>query len=245
MNIKILIEYDGTGYHGWQRQKNALSIQEVLEDAISSITRETIKIIGAGRTDAKVHAIGQVANFRSNTKIPIEKLPYAINSRLPNDIAVKDAKIVPEDFHAQFSAKSKIYIYRIYNAPFPSPLLRNYTYFFPLALNISAILKALPFFIGTHDFAAFMASGSDVKSTVRKIERLEIHKRQNMDLLEFKIQANGFLYNMVRIIVGTLVEVGLGKIEPEEIKSIIKSKRRENAGRTLPPQGLCLREVIY
>ncbi|HHY04449.1 MAG TPA: tRNA pseudouridine synthase A [Thermoanaerobacterales bacterium] len=127
MNIKILIEYDGTGYHGWQRQKNALSIQEVLEDAISSITRETIKIIGAGRTDAKVHAIGQVANFRSNTKIPIEKLPYAINSRLPNDIAVKDAKIAPEDFHARFSAKSKIYIYRIYNAPFPSPLLRNYT----------------------------------------------------------------------------------------------------------------------
>ncbi len=245
MNIKILIEYDGTGYHGWQRQKNALSIQEVLEDAISSITRETIKIIGAGRTDARVHAIGQVANFRSNTKIPIEKLPYAINSRLPNDIAVKDAKIVPEDFHARFSAKSKIYIYRIYNAPFPSPLLRNYTYFFPLDLDINAISKALPFFVGTHDFAAFMASGSDVKSTVRNIERLEAHKRQDLDLIEFEIQANGFLYNMVRIIAGTLLEVGLGKIKPGEINSIIKSKRRENAGRTLPPQGLCLREVIY
>lgn len=243
MNVKILLEYDGTAYSGWQRQKNALSIQEVLETAISSITDENIHVIGSGRTDAGVHALGQVANFKTNTRIPIEKLPYAINSKLPKDIVVKHAEKVPEDFHARFSAKSKIYTYTIYNSQFPSPLLRNYSYFCSKPLDINAMKRAAQVLIGTHDFKAFMASGSPVKSTVRHIQRLEVVR--NGDIVRLEIEANGFLYNMVRIIAGTLLDVGIGKIDADEMTSIIKSKDRFCAGKTLAPQGLCLVKVIY
>lgn len=241
--MKLLLEYDGTNYHGWQRQKNSRTIQEVLEEAISTITGEKIRVTGAGRTDAGVHAAGQVANFKTNTRIPVEKLPYAINSRLPDDIAVKGAWVAPESFHARISAKAKVYSYTIYNAPFPSPLLRNYAYFFPLPLDVDAMKEAANRFVGVHDFSAFMATGSPVKSPVRQVNRLEIDRRQ--DLLIIEIEANGFLYNMVRIIAGTLVEVGLHKIEPGEVASIIRSGDRERAGKTLPPQGLCLLRVIY
>lgn len=243
MNVKILLEYEGTAYSGWQRQKNAISIQEVLENAIKSITGEAVNVIGSGRTDAGVHALGQVANFKTQTKIPIEKLPYAINSKLPEDIVVKHAEIVPEDFHARFWAKAKIYTYTIYNAKFPSPLLRRYSYFYPRPLNVRAMKKAADMLIGTHDFASFMASNSPVKSTVRCIERLEVF--QNGDIVKFEIEANGFLYNMVRIIAGTLLDVGINKKKANDIISIIKSKDRSMAGKTLPPQGLCLIKVIY
>lgn len=243
MNVKILLEYDGTNYHGWQRQKNARSIQEVLEEAISAITGEKIRVNGAGRTDAGVHAAGQVANFKTNTRIPVEKLPYAINSRLPDDIVVKEARMVPEEFHARLSAKAKVYSYTIYNAPFPSPLLRNYTYFFPLPLDMGAMKEAASQFVGLHDFSAFRASGSPVKSSVRQINRLEINRCQ--DLIKIEIEANGFLYNMVRIIAGTLLDAGLHKINPGEVASIIRSGDRDRAGKTLPPQGLCLLKVVY
>lgn len=243
MNVKILLEYDGTNYHGWQRQKNARSIQEVLEEAISAITGEKIKVAGAGRTDAGVHAAGQVANFKTNTRIPVEKLPYAINSRLPDDIVVKEARMVPEEFHARLSAKAKVYSYTIYNASFPSPLLRNYTYFFPLPLDMGAMKEAARQFVGVHDFSAFRASGSPVKSSVRQVNRLEINRCQ--DLIKIEIEANGFLYNMVRIIAGTLLDAGLHKIKPEEVASIIRSGDRDRAGKTLPPQGLCLLRVVY
>jgi len=243
MNVKIVLEYDGTRYHGWQRQKNGLSIQEVLEKAISSITGEKINVIGAGRTDAGVHALGQVANFTTNTRIPIEKLPYAINSKLPEDIVVKDAQIVPESFHATKSAKGKIYVYSILNSSFPSPLLRFYSYFFPLELNLEAMKRAAGYFIGVHDFSSFRASGSEVKTSVREIRRLEVNK--NQELVTIEIEANGFLYNMARIIAGTLLDVGISKLDPREIPDIIKSRDRNKAGRTLPPQGLCLKEVIY
>ncbi|AYO29449.1 MAG: tRNA pseudouridine38-40 synthase [Thermoanaerobacteraceae bacterium] len=243
MNVKILLEYDGTNYHGWQRQKNARSIQEVLEEAISAITGEKIRVTGAGRTDAGVHAAGQVANFKTNTRIPVEKLPYAINSRLPDDIVVKEARMVPEEFHARLSAKAKVYSYTIYNAPFPSPLLRNYTYFFPLPLDMGAMKEAASQFVGLHDFSAFRASGSPVKSSVRQINRLEINRCQ--DLIKIEIEANGFLYNMVRIIAGTLLDAGLHKINPGEVASIIRSGDRDRAGKTLPPQGLCLLKVVY
>jgi len=243
MNVKILLEYDGTAYCGWQRQKNALSIQEVLEKAISSITNEEIRVIGAGRTDAGVHALGQVANFKTNTRIPIEKLPYAINSKLPEDIVVKHAEIVPDDFHARFCAKSKVYTYTIYNSKFPSPLLRRYSYFCSSPLDTDAMKRAAQLLIGTHDFKAFMASGSPVKSTVRHVERLEVVR--NGDIVRIEVQANGFLYNMVRIIAGTLLDVGMGKINADEITSIIESRDRFYAGKTLAPQGLCLVKVIY
>ncbi|WP_422448589.1 tRNA pseudouridine(38-40) synthase TruA [Thermoanaerobacterium sp. DL9XJH110] len=243
MNVRILLEYDGTNYHGWQRQKNAPSVQEVLERAISAVTGEKIRVIGAGRTDAGVHALGQVANFRTDTRIPVEKLPYAINSRLPEDIAVKGAEIVPDDFHARFSARGKVYTYTIYNAPFPSPLFRNYSYFFPLSLDIEAMQEAAAHFVGEHDFKAFRATGSPVKSTVRRVRRFEIRKDRN--LITMEVEADGFLYNMVRIMAGTLLEVGLHKMEPYEIASVLESGDRTRAGRTLPPQGLCLVKVVY
>lgn len=243
MNVKILIEYDGTNYHGWQRQKNARSIQETLERAISRVTGETVNVTGAGRTDAGVHALGQVANFLTQTRIPVEKLPYAINSKLPKDIVVKGAEVVPEDFHARKWAKAKTYCYSIYNAPFPSPLLRNYTYFFPLPIDLEAMKKAAAEFIGVHDFSAFRASGSPVKSSVRRVNRLEIIRRQ--DIVNIEIEADGFLYNMVRIIAGTLLEAGIGKLNPQKVKAIIESCDRNKAGRTLPPQGLCLIKVQY
>lgn len=243
VNVKILLEYEGTCYSGWQRQKNAVSIQEVLEKAIQSITKEKVRVIGSGRTDSGVHALGQVANFKTYTKIPIEKLPYAINSKLPEDITVKHAQIVPEDFHARFSAKSKVYSYSIYNAKFPSPLLRRYVYFFPLPLNLEEMRKAADILIGEHDFKSFMASNSSAKSTVRCIKRFEILKREN--LITLQIEANGFLYNMVRIIAGTLVDIGIGKTKAEDMISILNSKDRSSAGKTLPAQGLCLMKVIY
>ncbi|TYP50339.1 tRNA pseudouridine(38-40) synthase TruA [Thermosediminibacter litoriperuensis] len=243
MNVKILLEYDGTNYHGWQKQNNALTVQEVLEKAVYVLTGERVSIIGAGRTDAGVHARGQVANFRTNTRIPVERLPYALNSKLPEDITVKGAKAVPDDFHARYSARAKVYTYSIYNAPFPSPLLRRYSYFFPLPLDVEAMRRAGKAFMGVHDFAAFRASRSTVKSSVRNITRLDVKKCG--DLITIEVEADGFLYNMVRIIAGTLLEVGTGKRDPEEIPSIIESRDRERAGVTLPAHGLCLEKVIY
>jgi tRNA pseudouridine38-40 synthase len=243
LNVKILLEYDGTNYHGWQRQKNALTIQEVVEKAIFKITGEKVKVIGAGRTDAGVHARGQVANFHTNCRIPVERLPYAINSHLPEDIAVKGAQVVSDDFHARYSAKSKVYSYTIYNAPFPSPLMRRYSYFYPHIIDVEAMREAAKAFVGVHDFAAFRASGYSVKSSVRNIMRLEVRKASNAITIE--IEADGFLYNMVRIIAGTLLEVGSGKRAPEEIPLVISSRKRERAGITLPAHGLCLEKVVY
>lgn len=243
MNIKITIEYDGTRYHGWQRQKDVITIQEVLENAISKITGEDIKIIGSGRTDARVHAKAQVASFKTNTHIPVEKLPYAINTQLPRDIVVKKAEKVPETFDAQSSAVAKIYTYSIYNAPFPSPLRRSYVYFCPWPLDVNKMKEAAKYFEGEHDFASFRAAGSDVKTTERNIKSLKV--RKNGNLITIEMMANGFLYNMARIIAGTLLDVGSLKKKPEDIPYIIKSRNRRLAGKTLDPQGLCLEKVIY
>ncbi|KXG75691.1 tRNA pseudouridine synthase A [Fervidicola ferrireducens] len=243
MNVKILLEYDGSNYHGWQRQKNALTIQEVVEEAVYKVTGEKVKVIGAGRTDAGVHARGQVANFHTNCRIPVERLPYAINSHLPEDIVVKGAEEVPDDFHARYSAKAKVYTYTIYNAPFPSPLMRKYSYFYPHILDVEAMQEAAKAFVGVHDFTAFRASGSPVKSSIRNVMRLEVKK--NKDVITIEVEADGFLYNMVRIIAGTLLEVGSGKRTPEEIPSVISSRDRERAGITLPAHGLCLEKVVY
>ncbi|WP_096233557.1 tRNA pseudouridine(38-40) synthase TruA [Thermoanaerobacterium sp. RBIITD] len=242
-NIMLVIEYDGTNYHGWQYQKNALTVQEIITKAINKITSENVNLIGSSRTDSGVHALYQVANFKTKTKIPVEKLPYAINSVLPDDIVVKSAKDVEDNFHSRYSAKGKRYRYIIFNRKFESPILRNYSWHVSYKLSLEKMKNSLCYFKGTHDFSAFKASGSPVKDSIRTVTEISLEKDE--DIIKFEIEADGFLYNMVRIIVGTLVDVGIGKIEPIEIKNIIESKNRNMAGKTAPPQGLYLLKIYY
>ena len=242
-NIKLIIEYDGTNYHGWQIQKNAKTIQGVLVDAIKNLTKEETVLNGSGRTDSKVHAYGQVANFKTNSNIPAEKFSFALNRIIPEDIVVKKSEEVDMDFHARFSAQAKTYRYLIYNSKFPSALLRNRAWYIHYPLNFEDMKRAADFFIGTHDFSAFRASGSDVECSIRTISRISLDK--NGDIISLEVTASGFLYNMMRIIAGTLIEVGRGKIKYEDIKEIIEGGNRKKAGQTAPPEGLYLVEVYY
>ena len=242
-NIKLTIEYDGKDFNGWQKQPNKLNIQGNIEKVISEITKEEIELIGSGRTDAGVHAIGQVANFKTNSNIPIEKFAIAINSRLKKSIIIKKAEEVPERFHSRYNCKKKTYRYIINNSDMGSAIYRNLEYNIKMPLNLENMKKASKYFEGEHDFSAFKASGTSSKSRVRTIYSADVKKENERIIIE--LTGNGFLYNMVRIISGTLVEVGLGKIRPEEIKDIIDSKNRQMAGKTLPPYGLYLVEVNY
>lgn len=242
-NIKIVIEYDGTRYCGWQRQKNGVSIQETIEKAIEKVTGEKTEIISSSRTDAGVHAKGQVANFLTSSTVPPEKICYAINSFLPDDIVILSSQEVPLDFHSRYSSKGKKYSYTILNRKIPSALLKNYSAHIPYELNIEDMIRASKYFLGEHDFSAFKSTGSSVKGNVRTIKRLELIKDE--DIIKMFIEANGFLYNMVRIIAGTLIEVGKGRIKPDDIPFIIDSKDRKKAGPTAPAQGLCLEKVYY
>ena len=245
MQILLTVAYDGTDYAGWQRQENAIAVQEKLENALSQIMGREITVRAASRTDAGVHALGQRASFFTpEMRIPLEKLPQVITGYLPDNISVTGAKEVLENFNPRFDAKEKTYIYNIYNAPLPNPLLSRYSAFIPLELNFTAMQEAAKSFIGKHDFAAFCAAGSSAKTTVREIYNCEINRKEN-NLVSLTITGNGFLYNMVRIIAGTIVYAGLGKIPPESIHEIITLKKRENAGKTMPPQGLVLLEVKY
>lgn len=242
-NIRLSLMYDGTAYHGFQRQKNGITIQQSLEEAIEKITGELPVIYGCGRTDAGVHARHYTANFFTSSEIACEKLPLAINSKLGEDIRVFEAEEVAEDFHARFSAKSKTYAYKIVNKPFFDVFLAKYSWFYPLKLDTGKMREAAEHIKGTHDFAAFMAAGSPVKSTVRTVSQLEIF--ENDGVIDIEITADGFLYNMVRIITGTLVYVGCGKLEAKDIDDILLSKDRARAGVTAPPQGLCLKRTFY
>lgn len=242
-NIKLTIEYDGKDFNGWQKQPNKLNIQGNIEKVISEITKEEIELIGSGRTDAGVHAIGQVANFKTNSNIPIEKFAIAINSRLKKSIIIKKAEEVPERFHSRYNCKKKTYRYIINNSDMGSAIYRNLEYNIKMPLNLENMKKASKYFEGEHDFSAFKASGTSSKSSVRTIYSADVKKENERIIIE--LTGNGFLYNMVRIISGTLVEVGLGKIRPEEIKDIIDSENRQMAGKTLPPYGLYLVEVNY
>ncbi|MFR7544725.1 MAG: tRNA pseudouridine(38-40) synthase TruA [Clostridia bacterium] len=242
-NIKLTIEYDGKDFNGWQKQPNKLNIQGNIEKVISEITKEEIELIGSGRTDAGVHAIGQVANFKTNSNIPIEKFAIAINSRLKKSIIIKKAEEVPERFHSRYNCKKKTYRYIINNSDMGSAIYRNLEYNIKMPLNLENMKKASKYFEGEHDFSAFKASGTSSKSSVRTIYSADVKKENERIIIE--LTGNGFLYNMVRIISGTLVEVGLGKIRPEEIEDIIDSKNRQMAGKTLPPYGLYLVEVNY
>lgn len=242
-NIKLVIEYDGKGFNGWQKQPDKLNIQGEIERAISEITGEKIELTASGRTDAGVHALGQVANFKTNSNIPIEKFAIAINSKLKKSIVIKDAEEMPLDFHARYNCKGKKYMYVIDNTKYGSAVYRGLLYHIPIKLDVEKMKYAIKYFEGEHDFKGFKATGGNNKSTVRRIDKADIFEEQGRVII--MLQGNGFLYNMVRIISGTLVDVGLGKIEPEDIPSIIESKDREKAGKTLPPQGLFLVEVYY
>lgn len=242
-NIKLTIEYDGKCYNGWQKQPNKLNIQGEIEKAIYNITKEKVALIGSGRTDAGVHALGQVANFRTDSQIPIEKLAIAINSQLKNSIVIKNAEEVNERFHSRYNAKQKTYRYIINNSKTGSAIYRNLEYCFPIKLDVEKMKKAAKYFEGEHDFKAFKSSGTSSKNSVRTIYKAEV--KQDKERIIIELTGNGFLYNMVRIISGTLLDVGLGKILPEEIPNIIEEKNRQKAGKTLPPHGLYLVAVEY
>ena len=242
-NIKILLQFDGSNYHGWQIQPNAVTVQEEVSRAVSQITKEDIKVFGCSRTDAKVHAKFYVGSFKTSSTVPANRLPFALNSLLPDDISCIGAEEADEDFHAITSAKRKTYIYKIDNSPIRNAFLKNYAWHYPGKLDFEKMREASKYFLGTHDFLAFAAAGFTAKTTERTIFDLTLEKEDN--IITVKITGDGFLYNMVRIISGTLVWVGLGKIKPEEISDIIKSKKRENAGITAPPEGLYLWGVEY
>jgi len=242
-NIKFTIEYEGTGYSGWQRQRGHPSVQEVIEEALAEITSEKITLYGSGRTDAGVHALGQAANFFTRSKLSPKRLMRAANAKLPKDIVIKEARRVSKKFNARTTAKSKTYLYRIFNAPQRPALLRNFAAFVPVKLDVRRMKAAARCLMGEHDFSAFCSAGSPRQSSVRKISRIDVNRVK--DEIRIQVTGNGFLYNMVRTIAGTLILVGRGKLSARDVKSILVSKDRTLAGPTAPAKGLYLAEVKY
>lgn len=263
--IKLTVAYDGTNYHGWQLQPGQATIEGELNKALSQLTGEQVFVTGASRTDAGVHALGNVAVFDTVSRIPAEKFSYAINQRLPADIVVQRSEKVPEDFHPRHCECQKTYEYTILNRKFPLPQYRNTAYFYYGKLDINKMRNACKAFIGEHDFAGFCSSGAQVKSTVRTIYSLEILEEKiqepgiyimenqeyedNMvntgSIITIRVKGNGFLYNMVRIIAGTLLEAGKGRINPDNMEEIIASCDRSLAGATAPAMGLKLVQILY
>ena len=245
-NIALLLEYDGSCFHGWQSQVNADAVQDRVAEAVGQLEKRTMKVTGASRTDAGVHATGQVAHFITESAIPDLKYSFALNSILPEGVTCIGSKEAPPDFHARFSAIGKRYVYQILNRRLPSALLRNRVWHVPITLDIEAMRSASAILVGEHDFRAFMAAGSPVKSTVRTIHSLDINISDE-HMLSLRVCGNGFLYNMVRIIAGTLVYVGQGKLGCDDVRALLAAEgaKRENAGKTAPPQGLCLEHVFY
>jgi tRNA pseudouridine38-40 synthase len=243
-NIRLLLEYDGTRYHGWQRQAEAVTIQQVLEESLERLTGEKVALIGSGRTDAGVHARGQVANFRTASAIPLQAFHKGMNSLLPKDIAVLEALEAEPAFHARKSARAKTYEYRILNRPTRSPLDRHYAWWIEAPLDLAAMAGAAAILPGEHDFTAFRASGSDNLNPVRRVLAAE-WRHDSERWLIFTVTATGFLRGMVRSLVGTLAAVGRGKAPPTILAELLESGARRLAGPTAPPQGLYLVEVFY
>lgn len=241
--IKLVTAYDGTNYHGSQIQNNGETIEGVLKTELSSLLKEEINLIGASRTDAGVHARGNVYVFDTESRIPPEKFAYALNARLPEDIRVQESCEVPADFHPRHQDTVKTYEYRILNRKLPLPEYRLYAHFTYENLDVEKMNAACRYFIGEHDFASFCAAGSQVESTVREV--YDLHVRKDGDLLTISVTGNGFLYNMVRIIAGTLMKVGGEHIAPEEIEGIIAGRDRQLAGPTAPAKGLTLVKIRY
>ncbi|MCH5212172.1 MAG: tRNA pseudouridine(38-40) synthase TruA [Oscillospiraceae bacterium] len=243
MNIKLYLQFDGTDYCGWQIQSGRPTIQGELKDALLSITGETIMPEGCGRTDSGVHAKRYVCSFKTESNIPIERFPYALNSKLPDGIICIGAEYADAAFRANRSAVGKTYRYTIDNGAFADMFMRRYAWHYKFPIDIGLMRKAAEAFCGTHDFIGFAASGFSVKTTVRTIHSIRIEKHDS--IITIDVTGSGFLYNMVRIIAGTLVYAGSGRIPAEEMPAIIASKCRERAGITAPAKGLCLEEVYY
>lgn len=241
--IMLTVAYDGTNYCGWQLQKNGATIESVLDEALCSLTGESIHVLGASRTDAGVHAMGNVAVFDTEARMPGEKYVYALNQRLPEDIRVQSSCEVPGDFHPRYQKTVKTYEYRILNREFPLPSYRLNTHFTYRPLDEQKMQRAADLLLGEHDFQSFCAAGAQVKSTVRTIYDLKVIREG--ELLTIRITGNGFLYNMVRIIAGTLMKVGAGDWEPEHVQDILSARNRAEAGPTAPAKGLTLMKIYY
>ena len=241
--VKLTIAYDGTNYCGWQIQPNGITIEEVINKALSKLTGENVVVIGASRTDSGVHAMGNVAVFDTETTIPADRIAMAVNRILPEDIVVVKSEEVVSDFHPRYCNCEKTYEYHIVNTRIPIPTKRLTNYFVSYELDIDKMREGAAYLVGEHDFASFCNIKTDVDSTVRTVKELEILK--NGDEITIRIGGNGFLYNMVRIIVGTLIRVGRGFYQPEQVKEILEAKNRKAAGVTAPPHALMLMEIRY
>jgi len=242
-NIALRLKYDGSAYHGWQVQKTDVSVAETVEKALSKVCQHRVKVVGCGRTDAGVHALRYCANFRTDCAIPIDKLPLAANTRLPGDIAVAAACEAPEDFNAIGSCLQKEYIYRILNSRVRDPFLDKRVCFYPQHLDLERMAAAGRAFEGTHDFRAVRSVGTETKTTVRTVHWCRTER--DGDLITVSVCADGFLYNMVRAIVGTMVYASYGKLEPEDIPRLLETGDRRLTGPTMPPQGLYMNRVWY
>lgn len=242
-NLLFKAAFDGSGFHGWQQQSNARSVQESVKKAVKALTGEDVTVIGCSRTDAGVHAKEFYFNFRTTSTIPTENFVLALNTQFPKDVAVYSCREVPYEFNARFDCIKKEYEYVIYNAKIMSPFLTDYAYFYKHPLDEALLSKAAHEFVGTYDFSSFCASGAQVKSKVRTVFDADV--KRDGERVIFSVTGDGFLYNMVRIMAGTLIFVGEGKIAAEDIKGVIESKDRTRAGVTLPPQGLYLKKVFY
>ena len=242
-NIALKLMYNGTAYHGWQTQKNAVTVCETLEKALGKITGTRPHLIGCGRTDAGVHAERYVANFRTDSRIPLDRLPFAVNTHVPEDIAVSEAVEVPMDFHATTWCRKKEYTYRIYNSRMKNPFFVNRACFYPKRLDETLLSRAAGMFVGTHDFRAVRSVGTETRTTVRTVYWCEVERKG--DLLELRVCADGFLYNMVRAITGTVLYAAERKLTPEDIPGILERGDRTAAGPTVPPGGLYLTRLWY
>lgn len=242
-NIKLTLAYDGTNYHGWAIQPNMTTVSGILKKALEKLTSEKVKLICASRTDAKVHAKAQVVNFFTHSNIPIEAFPRALNRYLPEDIVVYDACKVADTFQARFCAKYRKYRYLLLNSKYQDVFYRHYAYLVTFNLNLENMVEACSFIVGRHDFSAFASEIKTVKNPVRNVEEISLNK--DGEFISFNIKANAFLFNMIRTIVGTLIDVGRGKLTPIDVKHILASKDRTKAGQVVPPQGLCLMEIGY
>ena len=242
-NIALTLMYDGTAYHGWQVQKRDVTVAETLEKALAQVVGHPVKCTGAGRTDAGVHAERYVSNFRTTSTIPCDRLPLAVNSRLPGDIVVTKATEVPEDFNAIGSCIKKEYTYRIYNSRLGNPFYVDRAWFYPKHLDEAVMQRAASQFVGTHDFRAVRSVGTETRTTVRTVHYFDVSRAG--DLIECKVCANGFLYNMVRAMAGTIVYAAEGKLSPEDIPAILASGNRTLAGPTVPPGGLYMTNLWY
>ena len=242
-NIKLTVEYDGTNFSGWQKQPRRKTVQQEIENAILSITKEKTVVYGSGRTDSGVHALGQVANFKTVSNLTVTQFQKALNTNLPEDISIANVKEAPDNFHSQFSSKSKLYLYSILNRDYRSAHMTGKSWQVNQLLDLQSMKLASEHLLGTHDFKVFAHSGITVKSTVRTVMKVKLSRKR--DIINFEIEADGFLKRMVRMIIGTLVQVGKGRITPKDFKHILDSGKKTKFVYTAPPQGLYLKKVRY